>query len=621
MLQFPLLGYVSHLLWLTHHVRPRNASSKIQDPRFRMAFHFRGSYHCWYVFSIQLTRRCLLRSIAAPSLFRQLHLLLTLRRRKRPKLRIRGRFAPTVDVFITCLNEDLNIVLDTTRAACAVDYPLDRFRVVVLDDGANPVLKYAIENLKSEHHNLYYYARMNIDSIPVGGKSGNLNAGSEFVRILEGGAGEFIAVLDANMIPEETWLSAIVPHFIGWSRMALVSPPKVCTVPSFSKHAILKGTKLFYNVPTNDPLAQNPNYSAYITALSGDAFGITLCTGSGYIIRRSALEVIGGWPADSLADDKVLSLRLVGAGWRTAYIHEELQYGTVLVNFHEHIEQHSRRAIGAFCTTWNHRFFLFGPLVRRLTFLQRIASFITGVDAFLHILLIAALLIIPSVFISGGTVVAYARNDQLRWLIRLCFISLITARLQEWTTILPSGSCSAESEASARLWMTPYTIIALIRFLIPYRSRNKIESEPTSKGRDHETPLYTCLRTILYDDKVYIHILYLLYLFLAIEATLTRTFETGSKQSGLNYLLTHMFFPPVLWFSITLALLVPIRYALWPPSMPAREELLEKSGKKGVFRPKRVWRKRRWRRRWVSVIGSEVGLAVTTVLFLGTFFY
>ena len=52
--------------------------------------------------------------------------MLSIRGRKRPKLRLRGDNVPTVDVFVTCCKEDVDVVLDTTRAACAVDAGIAR---------------------------------------------------------------------------------------------------------------------------------------------------------------------------------------------------------------------------------------------------------------------------------------------------------------------------------------------------------------------------------------------------------------------------------------------------------------------------------------------------------------
>lgn len=45
---------------------------------------------------------------------------------------------------------------------------------------------------------------------------------------LEGGEAEFIAALDADMIPEADWLRAIIAHMVIDDKMALVCPPQVC---------------------------------------------------------------------------------------------------------------------------------------------------------------------------------------------------------------------------------------------------------------------------------------------------------------------------------------------------------------------------------------------------------
>ena len=45
---------------------------------------------------------------------------------------------PTVDVFIPCYKEEVDLVRDTVIAALHMDYPADKLNVYVLDDGANP---------------------------------------------------------------------------------------------------------------------------------------------------------------------------------------------------------------------------------------------------------------------------------------------------------------------------------------------------------------------------------------------------------------------------------------------------------------------------------------------------
>lgn len=70
--------------------------------------------------------------------------------------------------------------------------------------------------------------------------------------------------------------------------------------------------------------------------------GVAWCTGSGYIMRREALDGIGGFPYGSLAEDVCTSSMLLGAGWKTAYVHEPLQYGTVPEDLVSHLKQRTR---------------------------------------------------------------------------------------------------------------------------------------------------------------------------------------------------------------------------------------------------------------------------------------
>jgi len=54
---------------------------------------------------------------------------------------------PTVDVFVTCYNEPPEIVEETMKAALAIDYPVTKLRVYVLDDGNSPELRSMAQRL------------------------------------------------------------------------------------------------------------------------------------------------------------------------------------------------------------------------------------------------------------------------------------------------------------------------------------------------------------------------------------------------------------------------------------------------------------------------------------------
>ena len=141
-------------------------------------------------------------AVMIPSLMHNCWTMMALKKRGRPKLRLTGNDCPTVDVFITCCGEDDDVVLDTVRGAVDQDYPFERFRVIVLDDGRSASLEDSINNLAITHPNLYYMAREKIPGKPHHFKAGNLNYGLDQTLALPGGAGQFMAALDADMVSQ-----------------------------------------------------------------------------------------------------------------------------------------------------------------------------------------------------------------------------------------------------------------------------------------------------------------------------------------------------------------------------------------------------------------------------------
>lgn len=264
--------------------------------------------------------------VVIPMLLHRLWGLHSVGMRTRPKLRILGDNCPSVDVVITCCGEDDDLVLDTAKAACNIDYPPSRFRVIICDDGGSESLRALAERTAAtQFDNLYYRSRPKYPGVPHHFKAGNLNYALEETKKLPGGAANFIGALDADMIPERDWIRALIPHMLQDAKCSLACPPQ-----------------LFYNVPKDDPLCQSLDTFVHISEPIKDAMGVAWCTGSGYVIRRAALEEIGGFPTGSLAEDVCCSSMLLGAGWHTAFVHEPLQFGTVPDSLTSHLKQRTR---------------------------------------------------------------------------------------------------------------------------------------------------------------------------------------------------------------------------------------------------------------------------------------
>lgn len=167
--------------------------------------------------------------VATPALLHSLWSVFVLKSRGRKKLRLRGPIVPTVDILVTCCGEDEDLILNTARAACSVDYPKDRFRVVVLDDGRSETLFRSVAALNGRYPNLYYRSREKFPGVPHHFKAGNLNFGIEETSKILGEPGEFFAALDADMIPQPEWLRAMLPHLILDEDCGLACPPQVCS--------------------------------------------------------------------------------------------------------------------------------------------------------------------------------------------------------------------------------------------------------------------------------------------------------------------------------------------------------------------------------------------------------
>lgn len=73
-----------------------------------------------------------------------------------------------------------------------------------------------------------------------------------------------------------------------------------------------------------------------------DRLGAAMCTGSGYVVRRDALDEIGGWPLAETGEDFMCSALLSDAGWKIAFVRENLQSGLAPGNLRAVVKQRMR---------------------------------------------------------------------------------------------------------------------------------------------------------------------------------------------------------------------------------------------------------------------------------------
>jgi len=264
----------------------------------------------------------------------------------RPRYELYGEVAPAVDVMITCCGEPIPTVVNTVKAALAQNYPWQSLRVFVLDDGQGAVLQTALETLvlglrRTSSPTLRYLSHAKDRTTKSYFKSGNRRFGIDASQQMGGGS-EYLAGLDADMIVDPDWLRKMVPHLILNDRVACVCGPQVRYSATSDPALGYQNTKSwqgdkadafafqnYYHLPISDPLGQQAEFDVGYTVqgVLNDCISAPMCTGTGYVTKRNALNQIGGWPLAYTGEDYMCSALLTGAGWEVVFTREPLQVG------------------------------------------------------------------------------------------------------------------------------------------------------------------------------------------------------------------------------------------------------------------------------------------------------
>ena len=324
------------------------------------------------------------------------------------RLRLIGDDVPIVDVLIPCNGEELSIISDTVLATVNLDYPSGKFRILVLDDSNDKAVRDKVKELASNFssHNLFYSTRKKTTARSVHAKAGNLNHGLDFSSRLPGGEGEFVAVLDVDMMPQAHWLRTMLAHLTTHPEAALANPPQ-----------------RFYNIPDDDPFTQNTSLMFDGIEPIKSCVGASWCTGTGYVVRREALEQIKRFPTQNQNDDILTSIHLVALGWKIIYVHEDLQWGLVAPSVAAHLSQR-RRWFAAFMYTiesmWGTHEKVPAPISHRIG--PTILCFQLVVLALVAAL---SLVTVPYLLYTGCDFVVFETWSQLRTLLFLQNMSFL----------------------------------------------------------------------------------------------------------------------------------------------------------------------------------------------------
>ncbi|MEG3857994.1 glycosyltransferase family 2 protein [Microcoleus sp. herbarium12] len=297
----------------------------------------------------------------------QLYLMLRVKDRHREADRMavavaEGKFAPTVDILIPTYNEPLFILRRTVIGCQALDYP--NKKVYLLDETKRPEIKLLAKELGCK-----YISRPDNSYA----KAGNLNHATALTD------GELIVVFDADFIPTNNFLTRTVGFFQN-PEIALVQTPQS-----------------FYN---HDPIARNlglenvlaPEEEVFYRQIEiiKDGADSVICAGTSFVMRRCALQKVGGFVTNSICEDYFTGIRLSATGYRLVYLDEKLSAGLAAENIEAHLTQRLRWARGtlqAFFIDSNPLTIRGLRLVQRLSHLEGLLHWFTSLSRVLFLLM------------------------------------------------------------------------------------------------------------------------------------------------------------------------------------------------------------------------------------------
>ncbi|ETW10660.1 cellulose synthase [Roseivivax marinus] len=247
---------------------------------------------------------------------------------------------PSVDILVPSYNESDQLLAVTLAAAKNITYPDDKKTVVLCDDGgtdqrcahADPEIAKTSQERRARLQKLcadlgvVYSTRARNEHA----KAGNLNAALETLE------GELLLVLDADHVPTRDILTRTVGYFSENPRLFLVQTPHFFT----NRDPIERNLAL----PETCPSENEMFYSEIHRGL--DRLGGAFFCGSAAILRRRALDEVGGIAGDTITEDAETALEIHSRGWESIYIERAMVAGLQPETFASFIQQRGRWATG-----------------------------------------------------------------------------------------------------------------------------------------------------------------------------------------------------------------------------------------------------------------------------------
>lgn len=277
----------------------------------------------------------------------------------------------TIDVFIPTYNESVALL---RRTALASRDLRGSHRTWVLDDGHREEVREMCEEL-----GVGYLTRASNEHA----KAGNLNAA------LQRTDGELVVVLDADFIALPHLLERTLPYFEDEGLAFVQLPQAFYNVDSVQHVAGASDLRTAWHEQSMFYEVIQPGKNRWNSAF---------WCGSPAVLRRQALESVGGAATSTVTEDILTSMRMHAAGWRSLYHNEVLAVGVAPGDLDGFRTQRLRWAQGSMQILRSRE----NPLIKRALSLPQRVSYFTSMSTYFQSLQLAVFVTMPLVILLTG---------------------------------------------------------------------------------------------------------------------------------------------------------------------------------------------------------------------------
>ncbi|RQU33444.1 glycosyltransferase family 2 protein [Burkholderia cenocepacia] len=212
---------------------------------------------------------------------------------------------PRLTVFVAAHNEE-TVIVDCLMALLATTYPRDRLTIIPVNDRSTDNTRALIDEVRALAPELIQPFHRET------GKPGKAAALKDALRLIRG---DIMVVFDADYLPRPGLLKELVAPFFDPEVGAVMGR----VVPQNADSNLLARLLDLERAGGYQVNQQARNNLDLVPQYGGTVGGI----------RKGALDAVGGWCDDTLAEDTDMTYRLLLSDWRTVYLNHAECYEEV----------------------------------------------------------------------------------------------------------------------------------------------------------------------------------------------------------------------------------------------------------------------------------------------------